>query len=48
LLRIAEHGYVAQEIEETAQTNAQTKERTATLPQHEKNFVSNSLDAELG
>jgi hypothetical protein len=47
LLKIAEHGFVAQEIEETAQTNAQTKGRTANLPEHEKNFVSNSLDAEL-
>ena len=48
LLRIAEHGFIAQEIEETAQTNAQTKDRTSGLPQHEKNFVANSLDAELG
>jgi hypothetical protein len=47
LLKIAEHGFVAQEIEATAQTNADTKERTANLPQHEKNFVANSLDAEL-
>jgi hypothetical protein len=47
LLRVAEHGFVAQEIEETAVTNAQTKERTANLPQHEKNYVANSLDAEL-
>jgi hypothetical protein len=48
LLKIAEHGFVAQEIEETAKTNAQTKERTAVLPQHEKNYVANALDAELG
>src|SRR5687768_5315267 len=47
LLKIAEHGFVAKEIEETAQTNAQTKERTANLPSHEKNYVANSLDAEL-
>ena len=46
LLRIAEHGFVAQEIEETAQTNAQTKERTAGLPAHEKDYVAKSLDAE--
>ncbi|HZB15312.1 MAG TPA: DUF4407 domain-containing protein [Chryseolinea sp.] len=47
LLKIAEHGFVAKEIEETAQTNAQTKERTTNLPTHEKNYVANSLDAEL-
>ncbi len=47
LLKIAEHGFVAQEIEELARTNAQTKERTSTLPQHENNFVVNRLDAEL-
>ena len=47
LLRVAEHGFIAQEIEETAVTNAQTKERTANLPNHEKNYVGNSLDAEL-
>ena len=47
LLKIVEHGFVAQEIEETAQTNAQTKDRTTNLPQHEKNYVANSLDAEL-
>lgn len=47
LLKIAEHGFVVQEVEETAQANAHSKERTATLPQHEKNFVSNALDAEL-
>ncbi|HKZ36193.1 MAG TPA: DUF4407 domain-containing protein [Chryseolinea sp.] len=47
LLKIAEHGFVAQEIEEVARTNAQTKERTATLPQTENSFVIDRLDAEL-
>ncbi len=47
LLRIAEHGFVTQEIEETAQINAQVKERTANMAAHEKDFVTNSLDAEL-
>lgn len=47
LLRIAEHGFVAQEIEETARTNAETKERTAAIAQHEKDFVVNRLDVEL-
>ena len=48
LLRIVEHGFITQEIEAVAQTNAQVKERTAQLAEHEKNYVSNSLDAELG
>jgi hypothetical protein len=47
LLKIAEHGFVADEIESLAHTNAQTKERTGSLAQHEKAFVSNRLDAEL-
>ena len=47
LLKIAEHGFVTQEIEETAQINSQVKERTANLSAHEKNFVTNSLDTEL-
>jgi hypothetical protein len=47
LLRIAEHGFVAQEIEETAKTSASTKERTAGLAQHEKEFIINRLDVEL-
>jgi hypothetical protein len=48
LLKMAEHGFVAQEIEEMARTNTHTKERTATFPQHENTFVVNRLDAELG
>lgn len=48
LLKIAEHGFVAQEIEEMARTNTTTKERTSTFPQHENSFVANRLDAELG
>jgi hypothetical protein len=47
LLRIAEHGFVAQEIEETANINAGAKERTTSLAQHEKDFVVNRLDVEL-
>lgn len=47
LLRIAEHGFDAQEVEETARTNAESKARTSTLPQHEKDYVANSLDAKL-
>jgi hypothetical protein len=47
LLRIAEHGFVALEIEETAKTNAHTKERTASLASHEKDFIVRRLDVEL-
>ena len=47
LLRIAEHGFVAQEVEETARTNAETKDRTAVLAQHERDFVVRRLDVEL-
>jgi hypothetical protein len=47
LLKTAEHDFAAQEIEHVARTNAETKERTASLPQHENGFVSNRLDAEL-
>ena len=47
LLRIAEHGFVVQEVEETAKTNAETKDRTAGLAQHERDFVVRRLDVEL-
>ncbi len=47
LLKIAEHGFIAQEIEEMASTNAETKGRSSALPQHENKFVIDRLDAEL-
>lgn len=47
LLRIAEHGFVVDEIRETAQANAECKRQSETLPDHERNYVSNRLDAEL-
>lgn len=47
LLRIAEHGFVAQEIEETAKTNTETKGRAEAFAQHERDFVGRRLDVEL-
>lgn len=47
LLRIAEHGFVVEEIGETAKTNAECKRQSEALPGHERDFVSNRLDAEL-
>jgi hypothetical protein len=47
LLRIAEHGFVVEEIEETAKANAQSKHRSAVLPDHERTFINNRLDTEL-
>jgi hypothetical protein len=47
LIKIEEHNFIAQEVEEMARTNAQVKERTGTLPQHERTFVSERLDAAL-
>ncbi|HYC84645.1 MAG TPA: DUF4407 domain-containing protein [Chryseosolibacter sp.] len=47
LLRIAEHNFEATEIEELAKTNAGAKERSATLPQHERAYITEELDASL-
>lgn len=47
LLRIAEHGFVVEETESTARANAESKMRSETLPEHERTFISNRLDAEL-
>jgi hypothetical protein len=47
LLKIAEHGFVAQEIELTAETNSITKQRSENLGSYEKDFIANSLDARL-
>jgi hypothetical protein len=47
LIKMEEHNFVAQEIEEMARTNAEVKERTGTLAQHERTFVSERLDAAL-
>jgi hypothetical protein len=47
LLRIAEHGFIVEETETTARTNAESKRRSETLPEHERTYISNRLDAEL-
>lgn len=47
LLKIAEHGFVVEETEMTAKATAESKKRTEILPEKERNYVSNRLDAEL-
>jgi hypothetical protein len=47
LLRIAEHGFIVEETESTARANAESKKRSETLPEHERTFITNRLDAEL-
>jgi hypothetical protein len=47
LLRMEEHSFYAREIESVARTNAETKERTAGLPQTERAFISDRLDSAL-
>jgi hypothetical protein len=47
LLRIAEHGFVVEETESTARTNAESKKRSEVLPGHERGFINKRLDAEL-
>jgi hypothetical protein len=47
LLKIEEHSFAAQEVEEIAKTNAQVKERISVLPQRERAFVDKRLDTAL-
>ena len=47
VLKIEEHQFAAMEIEAMARTNAETKERIATLPQHERTFAGERLDTAL-
>ena len=47
LLRIAEHGFIVEETESTGRANAESKKRSENLPEHERTFISNRLDAEL-
>lgn len=47
LLRIVEHGFVVEETETTARTNAESKQRAEKLPEHERTFINNRLDTEL-
>ena len=47
LLRVAEHEFIVEETESTARANAEAKKRSEILPDHEKGFISDRLDAEL-
>lgn len=47
LLRIVEHGYVVEESESVVVANAASKKRAETLPEHERGFLRDRLDAEL-
>lgn len=47
LLRVAEHRFIVEETESTARANAESKKRSENLPEHERTFISNRLDAEL-
>lgn len=47
LLRIAEHGFIVEEVETTARVTAESKGRAEQFPQEERSFVAKRLDAEL-
>ena len=47
LLKIEEHGFETQRIENLARLNAEIKSRTQSLPQTESGFVTNRLDVLL-
>lgn len=47
LLRIAEHGFIVEESESLARANAESKRRSEALPDHERGFLRDRLDAEL-
>jgi hypothetical protein len=47
LVKIEEHTFFVQETETLAKINAEAKDRTATLPQHERTFINDRLDASL-
>ncbi|HEY0744848.1 MAG TPA: DUF4407 domain-containing protein [Chryseosolibacter sp.] len=47
LLKIEEHKFFAEEVEEIARTNGGIKERSATLPQHERGYISDKLNSAL-
>jgi hypothetical protein len=47
LLRIEEHRFFAQEVEEIARTNGGIKERSSTLPQHERGYIGDKLNSAL-
>jgi hypothetical protein len=47
LLKIEEHKFYAQETEELATINGAIKERSGTLPQHEREYISDKLNSAL-
>lgn len=47
LLRISEHGFIVEEIEITARATAGSKKRSEDLPEQERSYIGNRLDAEL-
>jgi hypothetical protein len=47
LINTEEHKFRSQEIETVAKINAQVKDGSSTLPQHERTFITNRLDTEL-
>ncbi len=47
LLKAEEHASAAAEVEALATINAETKRRTASLPEHEQGFVKHKLDSAL-
>jgi hypothetical protein len=47
LLRVAEHAFIITETESNARANAEAKKRSENLPEHERTFIGNRLDAEL-
>jgi hypothetical protein len=47
LLKIEEHGFEGQRIEELAKTNAAIKERNEKLSQTEKEYIKEKLDLKL-
>ncbi|HEX5169644.1 MAG TPA: DUF4407 domain-containing protein [Cyclobacteriaceae bacterium] len=47
LLKIEEHGFEGQRIEEMAKTNAAIKERNESLSQREKEYIKEKLDLKL-
>jgi hypothetical protein len=47
LLKIEEHKFFAQEVEALAKTNGGIKERSSTLPQHEREYIQDKLNSAL-
>lgn len=47
LLKMEEHHFVAAETESLAKTNAEVKERSSTLPQHERDYITERLNGAL-